>query len=113
MVKETKYYDALGVTPTATDDEIKRAYRKLALKYHPDKNKEESAAQKFKQVSLAYECLSDPEKRRMYDQFGEAGAGMDGGIDPTDIFSQFFGGGSRTRGEPKPKDIIHQLPVPL
>lgn len=113
MVKETKYYDALGVSPTATDEEIKRAYRKLALKYHPDKNKEADAQEKFKEVSVAYECLSDSEKRRAYDQFGEQGAGMDGGIDPSDIFSSFFGGGSRQRGEPKPKAIVHELSVDL
>lgn len=113
MVKETKFYDALGVEPTASDDEIKRAYRKLALKYHPDKNKDPGAQEKFKEVSVAYECLSDPEKRRMYDQFGEQAAGMEGGVDPSDIFASFFGGGGRARGEPKPKDIVHELPVAL
>lgn len=113
MVKETKYYDALGVSTDAGEDEIKRAYRKLALKYHPDKNKDPGAQEKFKEVSVAYECLSDPEKRRMYDQFGEQGAGMEGGFDPTDVFANFFGGGGRSRGEPKPKDIVHELPVAL
>ncbi|ORC83409.1 heat shock protein DnaJ [Trypanosoma theileri] len=113
MVKETKFYDALGVSPDASDDDIKRAYRKLALKYHPDKNKDPGAQEKFKEVSVAYECLSDSEKRSRYDQFGEKGVDMEsGGIDPTDIFASFFGG-SRARGEPKPKDIVHELPVPL
>ncbi|CCD18159.1 DnaJ domain [Trypanosoma vivax] len=113
MVKETKYYDALGVPPSASEDDIKRAYRRLALKYHPDKNKEPGANEKFKEVSVAYECLSDPEKRKRYDQFGEKGVEMDGaGVDPTDIFASFFGG-RRARGEPKPKDITYEHPVPL
>ena len=71
MVAETKLYDALGIQPSATQDEIKKAYRKGALKYHPDKNKDKpDAGEKFKEVSQAYEVLSDPEKRKVYDQYG-------------------------------------------
>lgn len=71
MVAETKLYDALSVSPTAQQDDIKKAYRKAALKYHPDKNKDKpDAAEKFKEVSQAYEILSDPEKRSLYDQYG-------------------------------------------
>lgn len=114
MVKETKFYDTLGVSPDASEEEIKRAYRKMALKYHPDKNKEESAQEKFKEVGVAYEVLSDPEKRKNYDQFGEKGVDQESsGIDPSDLFASFFGGGRRQRGEPKPKDIVHELPVAL
>ena len=71
MVAETKLYDALGISPTASDADIKKAYRKAALKWHPDKNKDNpNAAEKFKEVSQAYEILSDPEKRKVYDQYG-------------------------------------------
>lgn len=71
MVAESKLYDALSVSPTATQEEIKKAYRKAALKWHPDKNKDSpNAAEKFKEVSQAYEVLSDPEKRKVYDQYG-------------------------------------------
>ncbi|KAF8241716.1 DnaJ-domain-containing protein [Wilcoxina mikolae CBS 423.85] len=71
MVKESKLYDVLGIKPDASVDDIKKAYRKGALKYHPDKNKDNAnAAEKFKDVSQAYEILSDPEKRKIYDQYG-------------------------------------------
>ncbi|KAI9315561.1 hypothetical protein BX666DRAFT_1956892 [Dichotomocladium elegans] len=119
MVRDTKYYDSLGVSPSATESELKKAYRKLALKYHPDKNP--NAGDKFKEISHAYEILSDPEKRQLYDQYGEEGlSGMGGGMDAEDLFSQLFGGGffgggggghgSRPR---RTKDIVHQLRVSL
>ncbi len=96
------YYDTLGVTKNATADEIKKAYRKLALKYHPDRNPgNKEAEEKFKDISLAYEVLGDDSKRRQYDQMGHeaytnASHGAGGGADyqrAQDIFSQFFGGG--------------------
>ncbi|KAF3318003.1 hypothetical protein TWF173_008744 [Orbilia oligospora] len=71
MVRETKLYETLGVAPTATAEEIKKAYRKGALKFHPDKNKDdENAAEKFKDLGQAYEILSEPDKRKVYDQYG-------------------------------------------
>ncbi|KAI5281541.1 hypothetical protein KEM52_003892 [Ascosphaera acerosa] len=71
MVAETKLYDVLSISPSASADEIKRAYKKAALKHHPDKNKNDpKAAEIFKEVSQAYEILSDPEKRKLYDQYG-------------------------------------------
>lgn len=107
------YYAILGVSRNATDEELKKAYRKLALKWHPDRNKDnkKEAEEKFKDISQAYEVLSDPEKRKIYDQFGEeglnggvpngaeGGAGGAGGFggfsgfnfDPRDLFSQMFG----------------------
>ncbi len=98
------YYEILGVSKNASDAEIKKAYRKLALKYHPDKNPDDSGAEeKFKEAAEAYEVLSNPEKKQRYDQFGHAGVGGaagggfgGGGMSMDDIFSQFgdiFGGG--------------------
>ncbi|TMW58360.1 hypothetical protein Poli38472_009919 [Pythium oligandrum] len=112
-VDNTKYYEALGVPKTATAAEIKKAYRKLALKNHPDKGGDPEL---FKSITVAYEVLSDPEKRELYDQYGEEGLQNGGGApDAGDIFSQFFrGGGSRRRtGPQKGEDLTHPLKVSL
>lgn len=100
------YYKILDLSKTATDDEIKKAYRKLALKYHPDKNKDKNAEEKFKEVAEAYEVLSDKKKRNIYDSHGEeglkSGISNEGGTrysyeyhgDPRATFAQFFGNSS-------------------
>ncbi|KAF1813996.1 DnaJ-domain-containing protein [Eremomyces bilateralis CBS 781.70] len=97
MVKETKYYEILAVSPDATEAQLKTAYKKGALKWHPDKNNDNpEAAEKFKDLSHAYEVLSDSQKRGLYDQYGEEGleqGGMGGGMAAEDLFAQFFGGG--------------------
>ena len=103
MSEKRDYYEVLEVPKTATADEIKKAYRKQAIKYHPDKNPGDKVAEeKFKEAAEAYEVLSDPQKRQRYDQFGHAGMGgasgfSGGGMSMDDIFSHFgdiFGGGS-------------------
>lgn len=100
MSEKRDYYEVLGVEKNASAEEIKKAYRKLALKYHPDKNPDDAAAEeKFKEAAEAYEVLSDAEKKSRYDQYGHAGmggaGGFGGGMNMDDIFSQFgdiFGG---------------------
>ncbi|XP_004406369.1 PREDICTED: dnaJ homolog subfamily A member 2-like [Odobenus rosmarus divergens] len=121
-VADTKLYDILGVSPGASENELKKAYRKLAKEYHPDKNP--NAGDKFKEISFAYEVLSNPEKHELYDRYGEQGlregSGGGGGMD--DIFSHIFGGGlfgfmgnqSRSRnGRRRGEDMMHPLKVSL
>lgn len=112
------YYEVLGLQKGASDDEIKKAFRKMAIKYHPDKNKgDKEAEEKFKEINEAYQVLSDPEKKNMYDQYGTAdfngfnpgagGFGGFGGVDFDlgdifgDIFGGFGGGGRKRRGGPE------------
>jgi DnaJ-class molecular chaperone len=71
ILTKKNYYSILGIEKNANDDEIKKVYKKLAIKFHPDKNSAPQASEAFKKVSAAYVCLSDPEKRRHYDQTGE------------------------------------------
>ncbi|TXG63328.1 hypothetical protein EZV62_010322 [Acer yangbiense] len=119
------YYDVLQVPKGASDEQIKRAYRKLALKYHPDKNQgNEEANKKFAEISNAYEVLSDSEKRNIYNKYGEEGlkqhaasGGRGGGmgVNIQDIFSSFFGGGQAEEEEriPKGDDVIVELDATL
>lgn len=113
-VDTTKFYKTLEVEKTASEAEIKKAYRKLAVKHHPDKGGD---PEKFKEITRAYEVLSDAEKRSAYDRFGEEGLeGGGGASDPTDIFDAFFGGGGRGGGQkrrPKTKDVVQPLKVSL
>ncbi|KAJ3669954.1 hypothetical protein LUZ60_010278 [Juncus effusus] len=119
----TRYYEILGVPKTATIDDLKKAYRKAAMKNHPDKGGD---PEKFKELAQAYEVLSDPEKREIYDQYGEDALkeGMGGGgaaHDPFDIFQSFFGGSpfgvgggsSRGRRQRRGEDVVHPLKVSL
>ncbi|KAL6511068.1 hypothetical protein OROGR_022192 [Orobanche gracilis] len=121
----SKYYEVLGVPKSASPDDLKKAYKKAAIKNHPDKGGD---PEKFKELAQAYEVLSDPEKREIYDQFGEeglkehAGGGGGGMHDPFDIFSSFFGGGgspfggvggSRGRRQRRGEDVVHPLKVSL
>ncbi len=90
------YYEVLGVSKTASIDEIKRAFRKLAMQWHPDRNKSPEAEAKFKEINEAYQVLSDEKQRKIYDQFGFAGLNQNGysgeNINPFDIFNEFFKG---------------------
>ncbi|KAF3793280.1 DnaJ protein [Nymphaea thermarum] len=116
------YYDVLQVPRGASDEQIKRAYRKLALKYHPDKNPgNEEANKRFAEINNAYEVLTDREKREIYDRYGEEGlkqsaaGGGRGGGSFQDIFSQFFGGGMQEEEEKivKGDDVIVELHATL
>ena len=120
------YYEVLGISKSASKDEIKKAYRKLARQYHPDVNKEPGADEKFKEISEAYEVLSDDQKKAHYDQFGHVdpnqgfgGGGFSGDFGGfggfEDIFSSFFGGGGGRRQDPngprKGDDLQYTMPL--
>jgi len=118
MVKDTSFYDLLEVGPSATEQELKKAYRRLAIKYHPDKNPGDKASEeRFKQIAEAWSVLSKPESRARYDQFGAAGIAGDPhivGISPEEIFAsfiaQFFAGPAAPSDD---VDIVHEFSVSL
>ena len=108
-MEKRDYYEVLEVSKNASVDDIKKAYRKKAVQYHPDRNPDNHMAEEmFKEVAEAYEVLSDDNKRAKYDRFGHqmnnmgsggfGGFDFGGGVDPFDLFSQFFGGGQRSSG---------------
>jgi len=120
------FYEVLGVARTATPDELKKAYRRLAMEYHPDRNQAEAAAEQFKEINRAYEVLSNPETRARFDRFGHAGvdgaSGGPGGFEGFqnfegfgDIFDAFFGGaargGRRRRGPARGADLRYNLRI--
>src|SRR5438067_13166057 len=129
------YYEVLGVERSATEEEVKRAYRKLAVKFHPDKNPDDPhAEEKFKELGEAYDVLMDPNKRASYDQFGHAafaagGGGFGGGFhDPFEIFREVFGGsgfgggifetffggaGTRTQDRRRGSDLRYDMEITL
>lgn len=123
MATERDYYDILNVDRNATKEDLKKAYRRLARRYHPDVNKSEDASERFKEINEAYEILSDDEKRTLYDRFGHAGVrnggsgfsgfetGFGGSVD--DIFEAFFGsafgGRRRRRGPRRGRDLRYDL----
>jgi molecular chaperone DnaJ len=138
MPEKKDYYEVLGVPKDSSEKDIKGAYRKLAMKYHPDRSEEPDAEEKFKELSEAYAVLSDPEKRQKYDQFGHAGinsqysqedlfrgvnfedllrgfgfgggGGRGGG---ESIFDMFFGGGGRSRGPARGRDLRYDVQITL
>ena len=127
-MEKRDYYEVLGVAKNATEDEIKKAYRKLAIKYHPDKNPDDKEAEeKFKEAAEAYDVLSNADKRARYDQFGHAGAqgaggfgGGFGGFSMEDIFSQFgdifgghFGSGGRRNRQRRGSDLRIKVSLTL
>ena len=99
MATATEYYELLGVPRGATDEQIRSAYRRLARQYHPDVNKADDAAERFKQITEAYEVLTDPQRRQRYDMFGSGSGGI-GDFGIGDLFETFFGGDLRRR-EPR------------
>ncbi len=123
MAKRRYYYDFLGLQKGAAEDEIKKAYRSLAKKYHPDINKEPGAEEKFKEINEAYDTLSDPDKKARYDQygfddptqgFGGGAGGFSGGFGGfEDIINQFFGGGSRrqSNGPRQGRDVEKNMSI--
>jgi len=119
MATKADYYDVLGVSRSATPEEIKKAYRQQALKYHPDRNKEPDASDKFKEVAEAYQILSDTEQRAAYDRHGHAGvqngsgqgfSGFEGFGGVGDIFDAFFGGSGRT-GPRAGRDLEYEVAI--
>lgn len=128
---EKDYYKVLGVDKNASKEDIKKAYKKLAKKYHPDISKEEDAQEKFKEINEAAAVLGDDKKREQYDRFGTSAngfsdfsgsdfsnfgfdfGGSDFGFDFEDIFDRFFGGGRRSRGPRRGRDLLYEMDITL